>query len=318
MASTTYSFPERRLAVLIVTYNSADTLGGLLDSLPDGLAGITHSEIVVVDNASNDDSVSIALNHPVGARVVQTGRNGGYAAGINAGLATVTADKDVLILNPDIRVAPRSIVRLVSLLRRGDIGITVPRILHEDGTLFHSLRREPSLTTAWADALLGTRLGYGLDRGECVCNDDRYEHADIVDWASGAALAVSAPARARIGSWDESFFLYSEEVDFQRRARAAGYKIAYMPEATFVHIGGDYARNARLYGILTNNRIRDYGRHHSRASTAIFRAAVLTGELLRSLRGSAVHLAGVAAAWRWRPDERPARETFTTATLPNP
>jgi N-acetylglucosaminyl-diphospho-decaprenol L-rhamnosyltransferase len=287
---------HRKLAVIIVTYNSGDTLGGLLDTLGAGLAGIGQTEIVVVDNASADDSVAIALRHPIGVRVVQTGRNGGYAAGINAGSATISPDADLLILNPDIRVAPGSVAHLMRRLSP-NIGITVPRILHEDGTLFHSLRREPSLQTAWADALLGTKLGYGLDRGECVCNDGRYERTGLVDWASGSALLVSSHARASIGPWDESFFLYSEEVDYQRRIREAGQHIAFVPEAVFIHIGGEYSRNARLYALLTANRIIDYERHHGAVANVIFRLAVLSGELLRSIGGSAVHRAGVHAAW---------------------
>jgi len=286
---------DRPLAVVIVTYNSADMLSGLLDSLGAGLAGLKETEVIVVDNASSDSSVAIAEAHPLGVRVIQTGRNGGYAAGINAGAATVDAAADLLILNPDIRVAPGSIKHLTRRLR-GRTGIAVPKILHEDGKLFHSQRREPSLQTAWADALLGTRLGYNLDRGECVCSDRRYETTGVIDWASGSALAISAPARARIGDWDESFFLYSEEVDYQRRARLAGYEIVFVPEALFVHIGGEYSRNARLYALLTANRIRDYERHHGVVRTALFRLAVLTGELLRSLRGSAVHRAGALAS----------------------
>lgn len=301
---------QRKLAVLIVTYNSTDTLGGLLDTLGEGLAGIGQTEIVVVDNASSDASVAMARQHPIGARVIQTGRNGGYAAGINAGAATISPDADLLILNPDIRVAPGSVAQLMRRLSP-NIGITVPRILHEDGTLFHSLRREPSLQTAWADALLGTRLGYGLDRGECVCNDRRYERMGLVDWASGSALLVSAAARAVIGPWDESFFLYSEEVDYQRRVRKGGLKIAFVPEAVFVHIGGEYSRNARLYALLTANRIVDYERHHGPIASTVFRLAVLSGEILRSLRGSAVHRAGAQAAWQSfsvhpRPSQQPS------------
>ncbi|MET3926548.1 glycosyltransferase family 2 protein [Devosia sp. 2618] len=296
---------DRPLAVVIVTYNSANTLCGLLDTLADGLRGIARTEIVVVDNASADNSVAIVRKHPVGARVVQTGRNGGYAAGINAAVATIDNDADLLVLNPDIRLSPGVAALLVAPLREASVAITVPKMLHEDGTLFHSLRREPSLQTAWADALLGTRLGYGLDRGECVCADSRYETNDVVDWASGAALAVSARARAEIGDWDESFFLYSEEVDYQRRARAAGFHIVYVPQARVVHIGGEYSRNAQLYSILTANRVRDYARHHSAFSTLQFRLAVLTGEALRSVGGSPVHRAGAKAALQFR-ERRPA------------
>jgi GT2 family glycosyltransferase len=287
---------ERPLAVVVVTYNSADTLGGLLDTMADGLAGVSRSEVIIADNGSTDDSADIAEGHPIGARVVRTGRNGGYAAGINAALATVGREADALILNPDIRLSPGAAARLVARLRQPGTGVAVPRILHDAGVLFHSLRREPSLRTAWADALLGARLGSGIDVGESICRDTFYDLPGTVDWASGAALAISAEARGQVGDWDESFFLYSEEVDYQRRVRLAGFQIAYVPQAEVIHIGGDYSGNPQLYSILTANRLRDYGRHHGTVSTALFRLAVLTGEALRSLGGSAVHRAGVVAA----------------------
>jgi GT2 family glycosyltransferase len=271
--------------------------------LAEGLEGVSCSEVVVVDNASADDSAAIAEGHPIGARVVRTGRNGGYAAGINAALATIGQDADVLILNPDIRLLRGTAAQLVATLQHPGVAVAAPRILHESGDLFHSLRREPSLQTAWADALLGSKLGSGLDMGECICNRHRYDVPGIVDWASGAALAISMEARRVIGDWDETFFLYSEEVDYQRRAREAGFHIAYVPDAQVVHLGGDYSRNRRLYAILTANRIRDYARHHGAVSTALFRLAVLTGEALRSLGGSAVHRAGVVAALRSTPPE---------------
>ena len=289
---------DRKLAVVVVTYNSADTIGGLLDTLQAGLEGLSQTEIVIADNASSDASVAIAQAHPIGARVVRTGRNGGYAAGINAALATVANDADVLILNPDIRLSRGAAARLVAPLRHRQVGVAAPRILHENGALYHSLRREPSLQTAWADALFGTKLGSGIDVGECICDTDLYKVPGIVDWASGAVLAVSAEARQSVGPWDESFFLYSEEVDYQRRARRAGFHIAYVPDAEVIHFGGDYRSNARLYSILTANRLRDYARHHDAISTALFRLALLTGETLRSLGGSPVHRAGLKAALR--------------------
>lgn len=301
--SATPSERGKPLAVVVITYNSADTLDGLLDTLAEGLRGLDLTEVVIADNASADDSVDRAQAHSIGARVVHTGWNGGYSAGINAALATISKDADVLILNPDIRLSSGAATRLAGVLRQHNIGVAVPRVLHEDGRLFHSLRREPSLQTAWADALLGTKLGSGLDRGECVCNSAQYAVPGVVDWASGAALAISAEARAEVGEWDETFFLYSEEVDYQRRIRAAGYRIAYVPQAEVIHIGGDYSRNERLYAILTANRIRDYARHHGVVSTTLFRAAVFVGEMLRSLRGSTVHRAGALAAVK-RPPER--------------
>ncbi len=290
------------LAAVIVTYNSGEALPGLLDSLGAGLSGIRRTEVVVADNASTDDSVEIASRHPIGARVIKTGRNGGYAAGINAALSVVPEEADVLILNPDIRLRPGAARPLVERLRKFGAGVAVPRLLHEDGTLVHSLRREPSIVTAWADALLGTSLGSRIDVGECICDTRRYSTGARVDWGSGAALCVSARARAKVSAWDESYFLYSEEVDFQRRVRDAGMGIAFVPESEMVHIGGDYRRNARLYAILTANRIRYYRRHHGVVPTFMFRMAVVAGEVLRSLGGSPVHRAGLLATLRpWSP-----------------
>lgn len=300
--------------MVVVTYNSAEMLGGLLDTLAEGLYGVASTDVVIADNASADQSVAIAEAHPIGARVVHTGWNGGYAVGINAAVATIGEDADVLILNPDIRLSRGSAAQLVGFLQHPNIGIAVPRILHENGALFHSLRREPSLLTAWADALLGTKLGAGIDRGECVRDSDVYTVPGVFDWASGAALAISAEARAKIGDWDETFFLYSEEVDYQRRIRAAGYQIAYVPQAKVIHFGGDYSSNCKLYAILTANRIRDYALHHGRVSTAVFRTAVFTGEVLRSLRGSKVHRAGAMAALRRLPDRHVTRPALTRAS----
>ena len=80
---------ESGLSIVIVTYNSAAVLPGLLDSLPAGLEGIKQFETIVVDNDSADNSVDIALAHPTRPRVIRMGRNAGYAAAINVGAATV-------------------------------------------------------------------------------------------------------------------------------------------------------------------------------------------------------------------------------------
>jgi GT2 family glycosyltransferase len=303
------------LRLVIVTYNSAEALPGLLDSLPAGLAGVARAEIVVVDNGSTDQSVAIARAHPCGARVIATGRNAGYAAGINAGCRDIAAHADLLVLNPDVRLGPGSVLPLLERLRDGRVGVAVPLIRHEDGTPSFSLRREPSILTAWADALLFGALARWLDRGEVIHRPGRYRQWAEVDWASGAILAIAARARLAAGAWDESFFLYSEEVDYQRRVRAKGLSIVFEPRSAVIHVGGDYRRNAELYALLTANRIRDYSRHHRGAAAACFRLAVAIGEGLRAVNGSRVHRAGLRAALgRWRspsmpmPERLPARQ----------
>jgi GT2 family glycosyltransferase len=303
----TQSVANCKLAIVIVTYNSASVLPGLLDSLPAGLEGIKKFETIVVDNDSADHSGDIAVAHATQPRVLRMGRNAGYAAAINAAAATVHANADLLILNPDIRLLPGAVSFLVDRLTDLSVGVAVPRILAEDGTTSLSLRREPSLITAWTDAILGGTFAARLGIGEMVGDRAVYDRRGFVDWATGASLAVAARARGAVGDWDESFFLYSEEVDYLRRVRERGFLVAYVPQAKVIHAGREYLGNPSLSALMTANRIRYYRRHHGPLSTTIFRLSIVVGELMRSILGPG-HRAALRAAvipWKLPPDSEP-------------
>lgn len=287
------------VALIVVTYNSAAVVPGLADSLPRGLAGLPDDEpvrVVVVDNASTDATVQVVRDLLPTAEVVELDRNAGYAAGINAGLRRVGDDEAVVVLNPDLSLHDRCVVRLLEVLSDPAVGVAVPRMRTSGGQVAHSLRREPSAARAWAEAVLGgTRAGrWGV--GEVVADADAYQSAHDAEWATGAALAISPAARAAVGAWDESFFLYSEEVDWCRRVRSAGLRVRFVPGAEVTHRGGLYDADAGLWRILMANRVRDHARHHGPLARTSFRAALLAGEALRSVgaRGAA-HRAGARA-----------------------
>jgi N-acetylglucosaminyl-diphospho-decaprenol L-rhamnosyltransferase len=289
------------LSIVIVTYNSAAVLPGLLDSLPAGLSGIARFETIVVDNDSRDNSVDIALTHPTRPRIIRMGRNAGYAAAINAGAATVGPDADLLILNPDIRLHPGAARLLVDRLTDTSVGVAVPRLLEADGRISWSIRREPSVVTGWTDAILGGKRAGRIGTGEVVLDPAVYDREGPIDWATGAMLAVSARVRRIVGDWDESFFLYMEEVDYMRRVRECGFSVVYVPQAQAMHIGGEYSVNPRLSALLSANRIRYHRRHHGPISTAAFRLSVILGEGIRALYGPSGHRAAVIAALRpWK------------------
>lgn len=271
----------RRLALVVVTYNSADVLPGLLDSIPSGCEGIPRFEVIVVDNQSRDASVQMTLAHPVAPTLIRMGRNAGYAAAINAAAAQIGPDADLLVLNPDIRLPQGVVLTLYRELRNPQVGVVAPRIVAEDGQTARSLRREPSLATIWSDALLGGRLASRLGLGEVIDDPRLYASGGSVEWATGAALIISAEARRRAGDWDESFFLYSEEVDYLRRVRQCGLAVHYAPQAKVLHIGGDYEGSSYLSSLMTANRIRDYGRRHGRVASSLFRLGAIVGEALR-------------------------------------
>ncbi|MEU8032110.1 glycosyltransferase family 2 protein [Streptomyces sp. NPDC049099] len=283
------------VAVIVVTWNSAPVLPGFLAALGDGMAGLDW-RLVVADNDSADDTVEVLRALAPDATVVQTGRNAGYAAGINAALGAAGAYRAVLICNPDIRMRRGCARRLVDSLGDG-VGIAVP-LLYEDGrdSPHYSLRRESSVSRALGEAVIGNRrAGRFPHWSELVTDPAAYRRPTRADWATGALMAVAADCLAACGPWDESFFLYSEETEYCLRARDRGYATQLEPTAEAVHLGGDSQVSPRLWTLLTLNRVRLYGRRHGAVATACFRGAVFLREASRAALGRRASRAAAAA-----------------------
>lgn len=281
------------LTVAVVTHDSARLLPGLLASLDEGLAGV-DAEVVVVDNASSDGSADLARALAPGATVVDAPGNGGYASGINLAVRSRRGAGALLVLNPDVRLAPGVGHLLLAALEDPAVGIAVPRVVGPGGALQCSLRREPTVARAVGEALVGgTRAGRRARWGGTVTDRRSYERDADVDWATGAALAVAPRCIAAVGDWDERFFLYSEETDYMLRAGDAGLRVRYVADAVVTHIGGEAHRSPTLWALLATNRVRLYRKRHGPLPAAAFRAAVLLNELLRSRR--ATHRAAVRA-----------------------
>lgn len=288
-----------RVAIVIVTYNSAQVLGGCLASLAAGAEGVRLAAVVVADNASKDDSLALAKD-ATGLPVVPlpVGRNAGYAAAINAGIETLDLGEldAVLVLNPDCRLRPGALAVLAKALDRPGTGIAVPRLISTDGVLHHSLRRAPTVRGAWAEALIGGRRAGRL--GEMITDPERYERPGPADWATGAAMLVSAKAIAELGPWDESFLLYSEETEFALRAGDRGWALWFEPASVVEHIGGDAKINPMLAALLTVNRVRLFRRRRGRLASVAFYLAVLLGETMRAATGRSTARASVVALLR--------------------
>ena len=302
----------KTVTVIVVTYHSAAVLPGLLESLDDGLRGVSW-QLIIADNASADDSVAIAQRIVPGCRIAQTGRNAGYAAAFNAALRVAAPSDAVLILNPDVRLRPGSVARLLARLGGAGpsseqrVGITVPRILGEDGHVALSLRREPTVRRALGDALLGQRAGRFPALGETVVDRDAYFRDGTVDWATGAVMLMSRACLDACGPWEERFFLYSEETEFALRARDRGFLTTLVADAEVVHIGGESRVSPALWSLLTVNKVRLYGMRHSRPATALFWSAVFLREASRAVLGHPRSRRALAAL------VRPARLPFPPA-----
>ena len=272
------------LAVIVVTYNSAPHLDGLLGSLDAGL-GDVRADVVFVDNNSTDDTVARLRSDGRGVVLAQPD-NRGYAAAINAGLEQTSESPAVLVLNPDLSLTPGSIPILLAAAREHSVGIVVPQLRTPEGTVFRSLRREPTVARALGTAIMGGRVAGRFPRMSETVGDERcYRKRCDVDWATGAAMLITRECADATGRWDESFFLYSEETDFAERARRAGFRILYEPGAVVTHTGGESMTSPRLRSMLVLNRLRYFRRRHGRVRSSMFYAAVLGNEVARGALG---------------------------------
>ena len=274
------------IAVVVVTYNSERFIPDLVDSLGPGLAGLDW-HLTVADNASSDRTLKVLAEHAPAALVVATGRNAGYAAGINAAVAAAAPHTAILVLNPDIRLAPGCVAELARVLRRrAGAGIAVPRVVDGDGRFSPSLRREPTVGRALGDALFGAERMGRRGLGEVIADERRYAAETTVDWAEGSIMLIDRACWETCGPWDESFFLYSEETEYALRVRDRGYVTVLAPRAYARHLGGESTTSPGLWTLLTLNRVRLYRRRHRLAPSVAYWAVLLLRETSRAALGN--------------------------------
>jgi GT2 family glycosyltransferase len=272
----------RPLAVVIVTYNSAQVIEGCLAALPAALRDAGNATVIVVDNASSDDTLARVAAMAPDARIVRRQSNDGYAAGVNAGIDAATGC-DVLVLNADIRLAAGCVAALRMAAASSRAGIVVPRLVGGDGELYNSLHRRPTVPRAIVEALIGVERTSQLGTlGETIGKTEAYARPRYVDWASGAAWLISRDCIDAVGLLDERYFLYSEETEYMLRAADAGFRTYYEPAAQAVHLGGESQTSARLWALLTANRVRLHRERRGRAAAALMWLTTVFYEGLRA------------------------------------
>lgn len=255
------------LSVIIVSHNSAGHLDACLASLGRYLAE-ADTEVVVVDNASRDDSRAILARVAPRARLIASERNLGFAAAVNRGLAATTAPY-VLWVNPDSELLDGGALTLIAYLDSNPrVGIAGPRILDPDGALQRSARAFPSYD--WA---VGHRHSLLTRLFPANPYSKRYLRTDLdpgrvqdVDWVSGACLLHRREVSDRLGGLDERFFMYCEDVDFCLRARQAGWTTRYHPGLSVRHqVAGSTRRTpARMLFERHRSLWRYYLKHFPR------------------------------------------------------
>lgn len=291
---------ESSVALVCVTHDSSALLPAFASATREGVADC-NARVIVVDSGSTDDTLaSVAALLPA-AEICELDGNRGFAAGINAGVRHVQASGGAdafVVMNPDVRLRRDTVPLLLAGLRQDGVGMAVPQLRDEHGDLYQSLRRVPSVMTAWCEALLGGPLADRLHLPTEVVWDERCYLADRgAAWATGALMAISAECLERVGPWDESYFLYEEEVDFSLRAADAGFGLVYVSEAVATRLLGEGPVAPWVQALMHANRMRLMGRRRSKAEVALVRGALLAGDGLRAILGRPEASAAVWAVW---------------------
>lgn len=269
------------VAIVIVTYNSADHLDALLAGLRRECVDL-RIRVVVADNGSIDSTPEILAAFP-DLLTVETRGNVGYAQGVNCAMQRVGDCSAILVLNPDLTIERGAVRALLNRLRTSGAGVVVPRILDAEGAVYPSLRREPTIINAVGDALFGSRFAHrpGFS-SEIDVDAESYRHSHQVDWATGAALLIDRRVALAVGAWDSRFFLYSEETDFFRRVRLEGFAIWFEPAAVVRHVQGGSGTSAELATLMAVNRVRYARKHRGSGYATVIHGVVIFHELMRS------------------------------------
>lgn len=232
--------PSAPLTTLLVSYNTRDLLDPCLQALRAASPGGQPHPVIVVDNASRDGSAEHLARHHPEVQLLRSERNVGFGRANNLALDQVRTPW-LLLLNTDAFVAPEAIeASLDYLAAHPRVGILGGRLVGRDGVLQPSCRYFP---TPWN--LFVARAGLARWLPSRPVDDMSWDHAQprLCDWVPGCFYLVRRELLQQIGLFDPRFFLYYEEVDHCRRAREAGWEVAYFPGARVVHIGGESAKS---------------------------------------------------------------------------
>ncbi len=265
------------LSIIIVNWNVRDLLDRCLASICAADIDADDLEIIVVDSASDDGSIDMVGNKYPAVQLVSEADNIGFTRGNNIGLKQAKGEY-LLLLNPDTEVSRDGIKTLIDFMQATPkLGIAGPKTLNSDGSHQSTRRRFPTLMTgifesswlsAWAPANVERNYRM-LD----TCDDDIIE----ADWVQGSALMLRRALYRDIGGLDEGFTMYSEELDFCRRAKTAGWLVYYHGGATVTHHGGKSSEQiAALKQIhFHTSKLRYFRKHHGFGHYFLLRTILL-------------------------------------------
>lgn len=282
------------VGIVILNWNTRDLLRRCLETVLASEGDFTY-KVVVVDNASTDDSAVMVRQHFPQVELIVNTINGGYPQGNNLGLRALgfhgagqvdaDAPRYAVLLNPDTEVPPDAFFRMVQYMdSRPEIGVAGPKLVLVDGSLDLACRRSfPTPVVSFyrfsgLSKLFPTNPRFGRYNMTFADPDEELE----VDSVVGAYMQVRREAIEDAGLLDETFFMYGEDLDWAYRIKTAGWKVFYYPSVIVKHVKRAASRRSQRAQFEFNRAMLIFYRKHYRTTTPLWmHTLVLTGLLLK-------------------------------------
>lgn len=272
------------LSIIIVSWNVRELLDKCLASLrqsrrtiPPGLQDEFSLEVIVVDSASEDGSARLVRENHATVVLLPQKENVGFTRGNNIGLARARGDY-LLLLNPDTEVSPDALATMLNYMTRHPrAGILGPHTLNSDGSHQSTRRRFPTLLTGIFESTWLSAWAPSAVEEDYRMLDTRDDDILQADWVQGSALLLRREVYEDIGGLDEGFTMYSEELDYCRRAKSSGWQVVYHGGAHITHHAG---KSSEQVGALKqihfqSSKLRYFRKHHGYGHYLILRAILL-------------------------------------------
>jgi hypothetical protein len=223
------------LSIVIVSYNSKNHLTQCLESIYTQEHNLNY-EVIVVDNASTDASVSLVKERFPQVQLISNKVNLGFAKANNIGVEAVKGEY-ILFLNPDTVIQKNALKKMVNFMKENiDAGVVGPKLLNSDGSIQFSCRRFYNFRTIlFRRTLLGKVFPNSQLLKYHLMADWNHNEVKEVDWVLAACLMTRRGILEKIGYFDEKYKMYFEDVDLCKRVKETGYKVYYYHDAVVVH-----------------------------------------------------------------------------------
>lgn len=283
---------------MTVSWNVEDYLAKCLDSLksanirlvdqdggvvtnPDSDYPLT--EMIIVDSASSDGTVAMLRANYPWVRLHERSDNVGFVRGNNIGLEMARGET-VMLLNPDTKVFPDTLSRLLDVLcADASYGIVGPHTLNADGTHQSTRRRFPDVWTGLFESTWLEPLAPAPMLKRFRVDDKPDDGVYPVDWMQGSALLARREVYEQIGGLDDRYVMFAEEMDWCKRASEAGWINVYVGDAKLIHFGGQSTVqvHARTHVHFQNSKLRYFRKFHGFWAAVLLRIVLTLNYLVQ-------------------------------------